>query len=124
MQMFAPPASDFAALSPGADTNTVDTAAVSPDISTPAPINLSAYYTDANQIPEYARDEVPTATRLGLIVNYPAVGVLNPTEPLSRGSAAALIHQTLVYQDQLEPLPEDSATAAYVVEEAPGSSND
>jgi hypothetical protein len=124
MQVFAPPASDFATPSPGADTNAVDTAAVSPDVATPDPIDLSAYYTDADQIPDYARDEVATATRLGLIVNYPAVGVLNPTEPLSRGSAAALIHQTLVYRDQLEPLPEGSATAAYVVEEATGSSND
>ena len=53
------------------------------------------------------------ATKAKIAVNYPDPRVLNPNELLSRGSATALIHQALVNQDQIEPLP-DKDTAKYI----------
>lgn len=76
---------------------------------------VSNYYTDAEQIPQNAVDEVAAATKANIVVNYPNVRVLNPNEPLSRGAAAALIYQTLVYQGKLEPLPNSVETSNYIV---------
>jgi hypothetical protein len=118
MQIFAPPAS----ATPTASAADVATAASPANVSPETP-DLSQFYTDASEIPEYARDEVALATRLGLVVNYPEATVLNPTAPITRGSMAALIHQTLVYQNQLEPLPQDSPATSYVVEGESADSN-
>ncbi|NJL44677.1 MAG: hypothetical protein HC922_00830 [Leptolyngbyaceae cyanobacterium SM2_3_12] len=79
-------------------------------------VDLSQYYADAAQIPAEVADEIALATRLGLVVNYPNVALLNPNQPMSRASTAALIHQTLVYQDRLDPLPKTSTTSPYLVE--------
>lgn len=76
---------------------------------------VSNYYTDANQIPQDAVDEVAAATKANIVVNYPNVRVLNPNEPLSRGAAAALIYQTLVYQEKLKPLPSNVEASNYIV---------
>ncbi|MEG4530230.1 S-layer homology domain-containing protein [Microcoleus sp. D2_18a_D3] len=71
---------------------------------------LNSYYKDAEKIPKYAVEPVAAATKAKIVVNYPDPRVLNPNELLSRGSATALIHQALVNQGQIEPLPEkDSA---------------
>lgn len=112
MQIFAPPA----------DAADVAVSA-SPANVVPEAEDLSQFYTDASEIPEYAREEVALATRLGLVVNYPDVTVLNPTAPITRGSMAALIHQALVYQNQLEPLSPDSSATSYVVEGESADSN-
>lgn len=114
MQVFAPPAAPAAT---PAVPSTVESAETTAAADAAGAIDLSDYYTDADQIPDYAREEVAEATRLGLVVNYPEVTVLNPTAPISRSSAAALIHQTLVYRGQLEPLPENSPGSSYVVRE-------
>ncbi|MEG4851837.1 S-layer homology domain-containing protein [Microcoleus sp. B5-D4] len=74
---------------------------------------LNSYYKDAEKLPKYAVEPVAAATKAKIVVNYPDPRVLNPNELLSRGSATALIHQALVNQGQIEPLP-DKNTAKYI----------
>jgi len=74
---------------------------------------LNSYYKDAEKIPKYAVEPVAAATKAKIVVNYPDPRVLNPNELLSRGSATALIHQALVNQGQIEPLP-DKDSAKYI----------
>ncbi len=81
----------------------------------PASSVVSNYYTDAEQIPQYAVDDVAAATKANIVVNYPNVKVLNPNEPLNRGAAAALLYQTLVHQGKLPPLPSNVVSFNYIV---------
>ncbi|UNU27099.1 S-layer homology domain-containing protein [Microcoleus vaginatus] len=74
---------------------------------------LKSYYKDAGKIPKEAVEPVAAATKAKIVVNYPDPRVLNPNELLSRGSATALIHQALVNQGQIEPLP-DKEAAKYI----------
>jgi hypothetical protein len=76
---------------------------------------VRSYYADAEQIPEYAVEDIATATLANIVVNYPEVQFLNPSEVLSRGVAAALIYQTLVHQDKAEPIPTDVEAHNYIV---------
>ena len=69
MQLFAPPAKaapPAQAVPPSAQAN-----GTNPDAGAQIPLDLSKYYADADQIPDYARDEIAIATKSGLIVNYP-----------------------------------------------------
>ncbi|MGL5806190.1 MAG: S-layer homology domain-containing protein [Xenococcaceae cyanobacterium] len=66
---------------------------------------VSNYYRDADRIPQNAVDEVAAATKAHIVVNYPKVTVLNPDRPLDRATAVAWIHQTLVSQKKLSPIP-------------------
>lgn len=77
--------------------------------------DLNAYYTDADRIPVSERDDLAVATQANIVVNYPDPTLLNPNELLNRGAAAAIIYQTLVYQGRMQPLPENSEAAEYVV---------
>ncbi|MBW4468087.1 MAG: S-layer homology domain-containing protein [Pegethrix bostrychoides GSE-TBD4-15B] len=79
------------------------------------PIDLSNYYQDAAQIPQYAVGSVAETTAANIVVNYPDPQILNPTQPATRGEIAALIHQALVYQGKMIPLPSDEAATRYVV---------
>ncbi|WP_254568288.1 S-layer homology domain-containing protein [Oscillatoria sp. HE19RPO] len=81
----------------------------------PAP-DLTAYYADADRIPSEATDPILAATQANIVVNHPDPSVLNPNEFLSRGSAAALIYQSLVHAGRMEPLPENSPANQYIVE--------
>lgn len=76
---------------------------------------LKSYYVDAEQIPEYAVNDVAAATRANIVVNYPKVRVLEPNGLLSRGAAAALIYQTLVHQGKVQPLPNNLEARNYIV---------
>ncbi|NJL86518.1 MAG: S-layer homology domain-containing protein [Leptolyngbyaceae cyanobacterium SM1_1_3] len=109
MQLFAPPAQ---AAPPAAQAN-----AVNPDAEAEAQLELSEYYADADQIPEYARDEVALATQAGLIVNYPDPTLFNPNQPISRGGTAAIIYRALVHQNKVEPLPK-SEISKYIIDPA------
>lgn len=111
MQLFAPPAQ---AAPPSAQAN-----GTNPDAGAAVPLDLSQYYADADQIPDYARDEVAIATEAGLIVNYPDPKLLNPNQPISRGETAALIYQVLENRGDLEPLPADSDLVKYIVKPTP-----
>lgn len=81
--------------------------------STPA-TNLNNYYTDAAQIPAYGMNGIAAATNANIVVNYPNVKVLNPTELLSRGEAAALLHQALVKQGAIPPLASNVEGSQYI----------
>lgn len=76
----------------------------------PVAIVTSKYYQDAAQIPQNAVDAVAKTTAAGIVVNYPNRQVLNPNKAATRGELAALIHQALVYQGKITPLPTNRAT--------------
>ncbi|MGJ3250467.1 MAG: S-layer homology domain-containing protein [Elainellaceae cyanobacterium] len=60
-------------------------------------------FTDADQIPEYARGAIAAATEAGLVVNHPNVDQLNPTQSATRADVSAMLYQALVVNDQVEP---------------------
>jgi S-layer homology domain len=78
-------------------------------------VNLSEYYDDAAQIPQEAADAVAKTTAAGIVVNHPDPRLLNPNQPATRGEVAALVHQALVHQGTLEPLPENTEVGNYIV---------
>ncbi len=117
MQLFAPSAqaaSPAQAAPPSAQAD-----GTNPDAGAQVPLDLSEYYDDADQIPEYARDEVAIATESGLIVNYPDPNLLNPNQPITRGETASFIYQVLENRGELEPLPAGSDLSKYVVTPKP-----
>lgn len=75
------------------------------------------YYQDADRIPEYAVDEIAEATRAGVVVNYPNKRVLNPTQPATRGAVAAFVHQALLSQGAIQPLPANTQASQYIVQQ-------
>lgn len=81
---------------------------------------VNSYYTDADKIPQDAIDDVAAATQANMVVSYPEPRVLNPNELLKRSTAAALIHQALVRQGNLEPLPNNVEATKYL----PGSTTE
>lgn len=68
----------------------------SPTRSTAA--TLSQVFSDAENIPAYARDKVAAAVEQQLVVNYPDVKQLRPNKPATRGEIAALLCQALARQ--------------------------
>lgn len=76
---------------------------------------VNSFYRDADQIPEYAINDVAATTQSNLVVNYPEVGLLNPNQPLNRGAAAALIYQAMVRQGKLQPISTDIEAFNYIV---------
>lgn len=81
----------------------------------PASTAVTSIYADANQIPPYAVDAVAQSTRAGIVVNYPEPNLLNPNRPATRAEVAAFVHQALVDQGRLEPLPNQNEAANFVV---------
>ncbi|MEL6157877.1 MAG: S-layer homology domain-containing protein [Cyanobacteria bacterium J06623_5] len=71
------------------------------------PTNIQAAidrYDDANTIPNWATEKVAAATAGNLVVNYPEISQLNPTEPTSRAELSAMIYQALVQEGIVEPI--------------------
>jgi Ca2+-transporting ATPase len=64
-----------------------------------------------------------SAIGIGIVVNYPNLRELNPSQPASRAEIAALIHQTLVSQGRIEPLPKDSPANQYIVRTSGNNQN-
>lgn len=54
-------------------------------------------------------------TLLNVVVNYPDRKVLNPNQPASRGDVAAFVHQALVAQGRIEPIPGEVEASNYIV---------
>ncbi|MBT9316504.1 S-layer homology domain-containing protein [Leptothoe spongobia] len=61
-------------------------------------------YKDQAQVPRYATGEIATATKLGLVFNYPELDLLTPNRVASCGEAAAMVYQGLVLRKQLPPI--------------------
>lgn len=66
--------------------------------------SVLSFYQDTAQIPVYAVDKVAAATRRRLVVNYPAVKLLNPNREATRAEVAAFIYQALVNAKRVEPI--------------------
>lgn len=62
---------------------------------------LSQSYSDANAISSYAQSPVAAATERRIVVNYPNVQFLNPTQPATRADVAAFIYQALASSGQV-----------------------
>ncbi|MCT7949736.1 phosphodiester glycosidase family protein [Ancylothrix sp. C2] len=57
---------------------------------------LSDFYSDADQIPSYAKEPITIATFAKLVVNFSDIKVFNPNAGATRGEVAAFIYQALV----------------------------
>ena len=66
--------------------------------------NSLSVYVDRAQIPCFATDEIATATEGKIAVNYPAGEKLSPARDITRGEISALIYQTLVATNRVEPI--------------------
>lgn len=65
------------------------------------PQNLSAYFEDAAAIPASLRNSVAAAVENRLVVSYPNVRLLNPSQIATRAEIAAFVHQALLKNGQL-----------------------
>ena len=83
--------------------------------------NTLNIYKDAAKIPSYAREAVAAATQEGLVVNYPDVTYLNPTQSATRADVAAFIYQTLVNEGVLSPISSRSQASNYIVRVNPAN---
>jgi hypothetical protein len=75
---------------------------------------LQQYYSDASDVPSYARSSVASATNEQIVVNYPNVKLLNPNRAATRAEVAAFIYQALVSSGQA-----DAISSPYVVGQRP-----
>ena len=72
-----------------------------------APTNVQATldrYADANAIPNWANEKIAAATAGSLVIDYPNVTSLNPTQPTTRAELSAIIYQALVGEGVLAPI--------------------
>lgn len=76
---------------------------------------LNSYYQDADKISANAVQNIAAATQANIVVNYPQTNALQPNQNISRGEAAALIHQALVYRGSLPPIDSQQEASDYVV---------
>lgn len=73
----------------------------------PAPTNVQtalSRYSDANTVPNWANEKVAAATAGGIVVNYPNLEELNPTEATTRAELSAMIYQALAKEGIVEPV--------------------
>ncbi|MBN3963209.1 DUF1565 domain-containing protein [Nostoc sp. NMS8] len=63
-------------------------------------------YSDRHTIPDYTRKAVATATRWGIVVNYPDPKVLAPSRLATRAEVAAMVYQALVAIGRTPPITE------------------
>ncbi|MEX0271053.1 family 10 glycosylhydrolase [Leptolyngbyaceae cyanobacterium UHCC 1019] len=69
-------------------------------LSTTISVPLAELYEDAAQIPGYATTAIATATVNSIVVNYPSLRRLRPTQPTTRAEMAAFVYQCLVALQQ------------------------
>jgi S-layer homology domain len=85
------------------------------EASKPGSSIVTNTYDDANQIPQYAVGSVAAATQKNIVVNYPNPQILNPNKPATRGEITALVYQTLVAQNKIEPLANNLPANQYII---------
>jgi parallel beta-helix repeat protein len=61
-------------------------------------------YVDAGQIPDWARGAIAAATQQRIVVNYPDINRLNPSQNATRAEVAAFVYQALVSTGDAEPI--------------------
>ncbi|MGB3493210.1 MAG: DUF1565 domain-containing protein [Elainellaceae cyanobacterium] len=61
-------------------------------------------YNDAARIPAWATGAIAAATEEEIVVNYPTVAQLNPTQNATRADVAAFVYQALVNAGQADPI--------------------
>ncbi len=79
-------------------------------LSSSAALLMQDQYEDAAQIPSWAISAIAAATENEIVVNYPALRRLRPTQPTTRGEVAAFIYQCLVHLQQAAAI-----ASAYIV---------
>ena len=83
--------------------------------------NTLGWYSDASEIPSYARKGVAAATQEGIVVNYPDVAYLDPTKTATRADVAAFIYQVLANEGVLTPISSRSQVYNYIVQANSGT---
>ncbi|MDX2229221.1 MAG: family 10 glycosylhydrolase [Leptolyngbyaceae cyanobacterium bins.349] len=66
------------------------------NLTTNENVPLAELYEDGAQIPDWQRNAIAAATANGIVVNYPSVRRLRPTQPTTRAEVCAFIYQCLV----------------------------
>lgn len=74
--------------------------------------NALDFYEDSDEIPEYGKEEVATATKKQIVVNHPDVKKLDPTKAATRGEVAAMVYQALVDANQVSAIDSDYIVSA------------
>ena len=79
--------------------------------------NIDEIYTDAGQIPSYARNALIAGTQkcVAVSISYPSGKTFNASGTATRADVAAFVHQVLVASGRLERLPSDSPAQQYIV---------
>ena len=72
---------------------------IPPPISTEQTLSK---YTDAAQMPQYARDRMAAAVDSGLVIKDKTADLLKPAQNATRADAAALIYEALVKQGKIK----------------------
>jgi len=63
--------------------------------------SILSFYSDASQIPDWAKSAIAGVTEKRVVVNYPRVKELSPTRNATRAEVAAMIYQALVSAGQV-----------------------
>jgi parallel beta-helix repeat protein len=74
--------------------------------------NALDFYEDSDEIPEYGKEEVATATKKQIVVNHPDVKKLDPTQAATRGEVAAMVYQALVDGNKVSAIDSDYIVSA------------
>lgn len=69
--------------------------------------SLSEIYQDSGLIPNFALERAAIATGAGLVVNYPNLRLLRPSQSATRGEVVAFIYQALAYLGQVPKIQSD-----------------
>lgn len=65
--------------------------------------NVLSKFTDAKEMPKYARDKMAAAVDAGLVVKDKSTNLLKPVQTATRADAAALIYEVLVKEGKIKP---------------------
>lgn len=74
------------------------------DLTVQTTAGLLTRYTDQSQVPRYATGAIATATKLGLVFNYPELDKLTPNRVATCGEVTAMVYQGLVLQKRVPPI--------------------
>lgn len=73
-------------------------------LRTKGSVGVMARYQDQDQVPRYAVGAIATATKLGLVFNYPNLETLAPNQVATCGEVAAMVYQGMVLRKRMPPV--------------------